>query len=129
MYFKGIHLCRHLDSAGLQSVFLAVLYSVHGSDEGGYVAPGLPREVFVDGPEIPAAAPADRLVHVAGTAVVGGDSQAPVPEEAVGVFEVPGCRVGRLERVKAFVDVGIDLEPVGDGCPVHELPHSLGTGP
>ena len=127
---ERVHVRRHRHPVGNQAVLLGIGDGVHRSDEGWHVAPGLAGEIFVDRPEIGLSSGSlDGFVDIPCSAVVGGDGKVPVPEDTVRVPEVTGRGIGRLHRVKPFVDKGIYPEPIEGGRPVHELPHAFGSGP
>ena len=129
-YLEGVHLGRHPDLLGHDSVVLAVGHRVHGAHECRNIASGLPGKEGIDAPEVPAASsPPDRLRDVARAAVVCADRQRPVTEDLVCVTEVACGGVDRFLEIVAFVHIGIDFQPVAPGRAVHELPHSAGSGP
>ena len=129
-YFEGVDLGGHADILGHDSVFAPVGHGVHRAHECGHVAARLSGQEGIDAPEVSGAAgPPDGLGDVARAAVVGADGKGPVAEDLVGVAQIAGCRVDRLLHVKAFVHVGVDLQPVAAGRAVHELPHSAGSRP
>ena len=121
---EGVHLCRQHHRTGRKTVVLAVLHGVHGTHEGRHIASGLTREIPVDVPIVAASASADCLVHIAGTAVIGGDGKIPVPENVVEIGQVPCCGIRRLEGIPSLIDKGIDFETVTLGRLDHELPHT-----
>ena len=127
---ESVNLGRQADVVWLYAIFFVIVEGVHGSNEGGHIASRLARKIVVDVPEIlVSAGPAYGLCDVSGPAVVRGNRQIPVSEDAIGIIEIPRGRVRRFIGVKSLVYVGIDFEAIVLGGSVHELPHSLGPRP
>ncbi len=115
---------------GLDAVVAVVGIGVGGADERRNVAAGLARQKVVDVPERTAlsARTSQRLVDVAGAAVVGRDGQRPLLVDAVEVFQIAAGGLGRKDGVAALVDQRIDFEPVAASGGGHELPQPGGSG-
>ena len=93
-------------------VILKVSHYVVGCDECGHIATSFLRQIRVYLPKVFARAPsaAKRLVHVARTAVVGGNHKRPVVIDVVEALEVGGSRSRRAIWVAAFVHHAVHLK-------------------
>ena len=90
-----VQLGRHPHVCRSKSVLLAVMDGVHRPDERRDIPSGLTWKVVIDRPKIPfAPVPANGLVDVARSAVVGRDRKVPVSEYVVGVGQVTRGGIG-----------------------------------
>ena len=106
-----------------------VVHDIVGCDEGGHIAACLGRQVGVDGPIVLCAACTfDGLGDVVGAAVVAGDDQRPVAENAIEVAQVASGGIAGLDGVAPLVDEACHLQPVLFACAYHELPKTYGSG-
>ena len=71
VHLESVHVGRKRRRSGLDAVLAVVAEGIHCTHESGHIPPGLPWEILIYVPELPAAAPSDGLVHVAGSAVIG----------------------------------------------------------
>ena len=124
-YLEGIDMGRHPHRLGHYAVFFVVSHRVQGSDEGRHVSAGLFGQIGIYGPEVIAASLADGFVDIAGSAVVCGYGEAPVPEDVVLVPQIACRRIGGLFDIKPLVNVRVYLQSIGLGGIVHELPHAF----
>ena len=125
---EGIYIGGEGHGSRLQAIFIGIAESVHGTHHSRNISAGFARKIGVNAPEIPAATGAlDGLVHIAGTAVVGGNGQGPVPENAVGILEIAGCGIDGGDGIHSLIGVRIYAKAITDGRAVHKLPHSLGS--
>ena len=108
------------------AVELVVGVGVGGADEGRYVAARLAGQEVVDVPERAAAVAGtgEGLVHVARSAVVGGDGQRPVLVEGVEVFQIAAGGARREDGIAPLVDERVDLQSVDLARCGHELPQT-----
>ena len=129
VHVEGVHLGRQVHSLRLNAILPVIIEGIEGPGESRHIAPGLAGQIIVDIPDIVLARALHRLVHIAGTTVVGGDCQLPVPEDCIGVTQVFGSRFHRLNRVQPFVHKGIDGQAIEFRSAVHKLPHTLCAHP
>ena len=128
--FECIYMHRHFYGLWHYAVFLVVGHGVQGPHESRHIASGLSRKIRIYVPESPfSSASADGPVYIPCPAVIGRYGQIPVSENVVRILHVLCCGMGRFHRIQPFVNERIDVKPVYLGRAVHELPHTLGSGP
>ena len=72
-----------------------VVHDVVGRDEGGHIASCLCRQIGVEFPVVLlAACTVDGLVDVLRAAVIGGNHEIPVAEDAIEVAQIAGGSIG-----------------------------------
>ena len=126
--FESVRLGRHSDFGRDKAALLPIGHCVHRCNEGGYISSSLPRQIWIDAPEITLPRPSDGLGDVACAAVVGTDGKGPVAEDLVCVLEVACCGVHRLLDIHTLIHEAVDFQAVTASRPIHKLPDALGSG-
>ena len=142
----GVALGRQTRRHGTDIVKRVVGHDIVGGYESRHVTTRLPRQVGVDVPIVRdgscrfavsrlgrlgrrCVGTANGFVDVLRTAVVGGNDQIPVTENLVEVAQVAGSGKRREHGIAAFVDQGIELQPVLFAGSRHKLPQAGGPHP
>ena len=121
-----------LGKARTDVVILKIGHHIVGCNECRHIAASFARQIFIYFPEVAHLAfggscTAQRLIHLAGTAVIGGYGKRPVVVDVIKILEIFGGFLARAIWVATLIYERIDFEAQALGGAHHKLPQTGST--